>query len=266
MLNCQHLKQLGGIGGDTPVDPAVTLTSISATYTGGDVTTGTAVTDLTGITVTATYSDGSTATVTGYTLSGDIVEGENTITVSYGGLTTTFTVSGKEQDPLYTLESCNDVVVLDRYNHEDRPALLTVNGNDIMFRGADGVNNNIWYFHVNCSSAITNGVNGRTAPVWFTIPSGAFVELKLSRTSHIEWRDSHRIGLNKNGNTEYFNFAIGGQFVTPPSGGVPTEQIFTATMTEDTEITALVADITNAHENELQSVNVKLYVNGVRWI
>jgi hypothetical protein len=44
--------------------------------------------------VTATYSDGSTAAVTGYTLSGEIAEGENIITVSYGGVTATFAVTG----------------------------------------------------------------------------------------------------------------------------------------------------------------------------
>lgn len=79
-----------GSGGDTTATP----TSISATYTGGEVTTGTALSDLTGITVTATYTDGTTKTVTGYTLSGEILEGENTITVSYSGLTNTFTVTG----------------------------------------------------------------------------------------------------------------------------------------------------------------------------
>lgn len=79
---------------ETPDTPEVTLTSISATYSGGDVAVGTALTALTGIVVTATYSDGSTATVTGYTLSGEIAEGSNTITVSYGGKTTTFTVTG----------------------------------------------------------------------------------------------------------------------------------------------------------------------------
>ena len=79
----------GGGSGET-----VTLQSISATYTGGDVAVGTSLNDLTGITVTAHYSDGSTANVTGYTLSGTIAEGSNTITVSYGGKTTTFTVTG----------------------------------------------------------------------------------------------------------------------------------------------------------------------------
>jgi hypothetical protein len=79
---------------DVPVEPEVTLSSISATYSGGNVAVGTLVTDLTGIVVTAHYSDGSTETVTGYTLSGTIAEGNNTVTVSYGGKTATFTVTG----------------------------------------------------------------------------------------------------------------------------------------------------------------------------
>lgn len=85
---------------DVPDVPEKTLTSISATYSGGDVAVGTAVTYLTGIVVTAHYSDGSTSTVTGYTLSGTIADGSNTITVSYGGKTTTFTVTGvAEEEP-----------------------------------------------------------------------------------------------------------------------------------------------------------------------
>lgn len=79
---------------DIADEEQVILSSISATYAGGEVATGTDLTSLTGITVTATYSDGTTKTVTGYTLSGEILEGENTITVSYGGKTTTFTVMG----------------------------------------------------------------------------------------------------------------------------------------------------------------------------
>jgi hypothetical protein len=82
---------------DVPEEPDVpekTLTSISAVYSGGSVTAGTAVSELTGIVVTAHYSDGTSETVTGYTLSGTIAEGSNTITVSYEGKTTTFTVTG----------------------------------------------------------------------------------------------------------------------------------------------------------------------------
>ena len=79
---------------DEPETPTVMLVSVTATYSGGDVAVGTAISELTGIVVTAYYSDGSSATVTDYTLSGNIAEGSNTITVSYGGKTTTFTVTG----------------------------------------------------------------------------------------------------------------------------------------------------------------------------
>ena len=92
---------------DEPVVPDVTLTRITAMYSGDDVEVGTALTDLTGITVTAYYSDGSTKKVTGYTLSGTIAEGENTITVTYEGMTATFTVAGVAEvgdpDILYAL-------------------------------------------------------------------------------------------------------------------------------------------------------------------
>ena len=72
----------------------VKLLSISATYTGGKVTEGTALADLKDLTVTAHYADDSTKTVTGYTLNGKIMVGENTITVNYSGYTTTFVVVG----------------------------------------------------------------------------------------------------------------------------------------------------------------------------
>ena len=88
------ISNSAGTDPETPVDPEATLSSISATYTGGNVAVGTLLNDLTGITVTATYSDGSTTEVTDYALSGTIAEGNNTITVSYSGKTTTFTVTG----------------------------------------------------------------------------------------------------------------------------------------------------------------------------
>ena len=43
--------------------------------------------------VTAYYDDGTTASVTGYTLSGELVKGTSTITVVFYGITTTFNVT-----------------------------------------------------------------------------------------------------------------------------------------------------------------------------
>lgn len=72
-----------------------TLNSITATFNQGD----TIIYDTDKLdslkqylTVTANYSDGSTATVTGYTLSGTLAEGTSTITASYSGKSATFTV------------------------------------------------------------------------------------------------------------------------------------------------------------------------------
>lgn len=51
------------------------------------------------LTVTAHYSDETSATVATYTLSGTLTVGTSTITVSYGGKTTTFDVMVEEQPP-----------------------------------------------------------------------------------------------------------------------------------------------------------------------
>ena len=72
-----------------------TLESISAVYTqSGTVYDTDSLDDLKDdLVVTGTYDDTSTATITGYTLSGTLTEGTSTITVSYGGKTDTFTVT-----------------------------------------------------------------------------------------------------------------------------------------------------------------------------
>lgn len=82
----------------------ITVNSITVTYTGGNVEVGTSISSLTGITVKANYSDGTSKTVTGYTLStGTISQGSNTITVTYQGKTATFNVTGISNVVTYTL-------------------------------------------------------------------------------------------------------------------------------------------------------------------
>jgi hypothetical protein len=72
-----------------------TLNSITATFNQGDAViydTDTLDSLKQYLTVTAHYSNGTTATVTGYTLVGRLSEGTSTIAVSYGGKSATFTV------------------------------------------------------------------------------------------------------------------------------------------------------------------------------
>lgn len=78
------------------VTASSSVASISAVFTQGSATiytTDTLDTLKQYLTVTATYSDSTTATVTDYTLSGTLTEGTSTITVSYGGKTDTFSVT-----------------------------------------------------------------------------------------------------------------------------------------------------------------------------
>ena len=83
--------------------PPADLVSISAVYTQSGTVYDTATLDdlKPDLTVTALYSDSSTQTVTSYTLSGTLEVGTSTITVTYGGKTTTFTVTVTHQ-PVYT--------------------------------------------------------------------------------------------------------------------------------------------------------------------
>ena len=83
--------------GETPEipDDPVTLTHITAVYTGGSVPVGTDINSLVGLTVTAHYSDGSSATVTGYGIGGAITKaGSNTLSIVYNDVYTTITVTG----------------------------------------------------------------------------------------------------------------------------------------------------------------------------
>ena len=72
----------------------VVLTGIQVVYVGEDVVVGTDLRRISGIVVRGVYSNGRIRKVTGYTLSGEIVEGANEITVTYEGFTATFFVKG----------------------------------------------------------------------------------------------------------------------------------------------------------------------------
>lgn len=75
--------------------PPANLVSISAIYTQSGTVYDTDTLDSlkSSLVVTATMSDQTTRTITDYTLSGTLTAGTSTITVTYGGKTTTFSVT-----------------------------------------------------------------------------------------------------------------------------------------------------------------------------
>lgn len=85
--------------------PPADLVSISAVYTQSGTVYNTDSLDTlkSDLVVTALYADTTTATITNYTLSGTLTVGPSTITVSYGGKTTTFDVTVSAPAFLYEL-------------------------------------------------------------------------------------------------------------------------------------------------------------------
>ena len=94
--------------------PPTNLSSISAVYTqSGTVYDTDSLDDLkTDLVVTANYEDGTSETVANYTLSGTLEEGSSTITVTYGGKTTTFnvTVTHNSKQMLYNWDFTDSLV------------------------------------------------------------------------------------------------------------------------------------------------------------
>lgn len=102
LLNCfAHVAWIDEHGQDyydaleDALYPPATLTSISAVYTQSGTVYDTDSLDSlkSDLVVTAHYDNGTTQTITTYTLSGTLTVGTSTITVSYGGMTTTFNVT-----------------------------------------------------------------------------------------------------------------------------------------------------------------------------
>lgn len=96
------------VTGDIVITAIAVLTaqSITATYTqSGTVYDTASLDDLkSDLVVVATYADSSTVTLSDsdYTLSGTLAEGTSTVTVSYAGLTDTFSVTVTEWQPITT--------------------------------------------------------------------------------------------------------------------------------------------------------------------
>ena len=120
------------------------LVSISAVYSGGTVYDTASLDDLkSDLVVTGTYDNQTTATITTYTLSGTLTEGTSTITVAYGGKTTTFNVtvktiilvSGNYYECSLALESSSPYWLRYYTNNINRISLASDSGTNIIPKG-----------------------------------------------------------------------------------------------------------------------------------
>lgn len=149
----------------TVVKAEVVLRSITASFNQGSnaVYPDTSLDELKQyLTVTAAYSDGTSKSVTNYTLSGTLAKGTSTITASYEGKTTTFNVTVSEK-PSATLESISAIF------NQGNAAIYTYNTlNDLRqyltatAHYSDGTTRNITTL-VNLTGTLTAGTSTITA-------------------------------------------------------------------------------------------------------
>ena len=144
--------------------PPANLTSISCVYTqSGTVYSTTSLDSLRpDLVVTAHFDNGTTQTVTTYTLSGALSSSISMITVTYGGKTTTFNVTVTEVT-LYPLPN-------GEYALSDQPT--TISNDNHLVRTTNGNSRNCYII----STTIQTGA-GRTT--WFTIPQGSSFSITL---------------------------------------------------------------------------------------
>lgn len=103
--NVAYINDQGQVYYDDLYNALYPLVSIQAVYTQSGTVYDTDSLDSlkSDLVVTAVHNGGTTETVTTYTLSGTLVEGTSTITVSYGGKTTTFNVTVTHQAGTVTI-------------------------------------------------------------------------------------------------------------------------------------------------------------------
>lgn len=112
--------------------PPVGLDSISCVYTQSGTVYDTDSLDSlkTDLVVTAHYSDQSTQTITTYTLSGSLTAGTSTITVLYGGQTTTFDVT-VTREPSYVTDNLEFWLDAIEYSDIAYSSITDVSGNNV---------------------------------------------------------------------------------------------------------------------------------------
>ena len=247
-----------------------TLVSISAVYTQSGTVYDTDSLDSlkSDLVVTAHYSDSTTQTVTDYTLSGTLTEGTSTVTVAYGGKTTTFNVTVAAH--LYPLENGT-------HTFTTNSRVLTVsNGCEFLYEAPNATSStapagaylNLSEVSANDSSATAWSNIGNTdsdTPL-FTIPANATVRLEVKNIS------LENIGSSTSSDNKWTVTLRGHQGTTklsvvaiPDSLPNETEDTYAeSVVTAATDVTCLYGYFRNPYKKF--GATVYLYVNGVRWI
>lgn len=238
----------------------MTVSSISAVYTqSGTVYDTDALDSLKNdLVVTATFPDSSTAVIDAadYTLSGTLLEGTSTITVSYGGKTTTFNVTVTEapEVPLYPLPDIT-------YSSSNNTMTVT-DGNHIT---GHSVSNSRKYYI--CSDGTVGTYHNLNKAAFFTLAQGDTYELKVKNISFSEntvATNYINIGIVDSASTD--NYVCDEQVsltTTSEASGTPADVTVTGTISAASNINAIRIC---PYRSVTFTFDIELRINGTRYI
>ena len=220
---------VGEGGSDTP---AVTLSSIAVSgaqtaYNVGDV--------FVAPTVTASYSDGSTKTVTGAAFSGYnmAVAGSQTVTVSYGGKTTTYTINVAPPEKVVESISVTDAKTQYTWGDEFVPPTVVAKYTNSYY--ADEVVTGANFLNYNMKEVRTQSVRvvygGKATTYSITVSAPPMVVSSIqvtgAKTAYIIGEDFVVPNVIVKYTSEYYS----SQIMTPTCTGYNMSQLGTQTVT-----------------------------------
>ena len=244
--------------------PPGVITSINAVYTqtGAVYDNDSLDTLKNDLVVTAYYSNQTSSIVTTYTLSGSLTAGESTITVSYGGETTTFNVTVTAI--LYPLTNGSHTFTGTGTNGRsvevtNKKHIKYSNPNPTTASRSVGSYAIFDLITDNHSDADVNNINAPTTPL-FTIPSGATAIMIISNIQY----------ESISGTTQTTKYAMalrsGSTSIISSGDLAPNDTSKTVTLTIDANTNITCGFLFAGQAIKNLEFDISLTVNGVRWM
>lgn len=244
--------------------PPANLVSISAVYTqSGTVYETDSLDSLkTDLVVTAHYDDSTSQTVTTYVLSGTLTEGTSTITVTYSGKTTTFTVIVTAETILYPLENgthvftdSNRQLIVSNGNHFEYTSGYTTSGNYVNLSNAS--DNDTW---------ATQASNINNHETIYTIPANSTVRFAVKNIKGTPVGINSNIALALRSGSSSSVVTTGNQRPSGSADGMLTFDDIDLTFNVSSAIAVGCLFLYAEKEYTSLSADIELYVDDARWI
>ena len=238
-----------------------TLNSISAVYTQGGVVVypTTSLDSLkSNLVVTGNYSDGTTETITDYSLSGTLTVGTSTITVTYNDKTTTFNVAVNEiaeENVLFSFNSSEGT---------DVGTIFNISKNNSYSAKCEAQYNSDGFLEIVEKQTVVNSQEGyiRVEPKNFTVSGNIEIEARLSVDSYRDTNnpDAEGVRIGIDNGTEGIYVSLNPKFGVRYFSG---DSLIPANTSIENTITANTMFNLKINIDFINKDNAKIYMNDV---